>query len=379
MQKLIHLETIYESDEIALKTDIPTLTSELTNDSNFVIDANYVHTDNNFSDTEKSKVDSALQTLPNGTVIDTNYVHTDNNLTDGLVGLIQGADQVESYPTLQTALIGINNFDSGQFNIGQSILIVQIDVPDLWLSNTFNVSVPYTYVSDAQFIADVVAGGGSLQVGYYNVSFLETSKIDLDNYLQISNNLSDVNDQQTALNNITNHNGGNIGDVLAIGVDKDVYFKTLSKSDVGLGNVDNTSDANKPVSTAQATAIGLKQDALGFTPENVANKKTSLAENSDTYYPTQKAVKTAVDAKQDTITPTVDTTPVDTDYIITQRSGGWLKTLVSDWKNYFQTKLTFSTDIEADKLSTTKVSTIKPMVDWVNLKIGDIETLLSAL
>ena len=36
----------------------------------------------------------------------------------------------------------------------------------------------------------------------------------------------------------------------------------LTKSDVGLSNVDNTSDANKPVSTAQATAIGLKQDTL---------------------------------------------------------------------------------------------------------------------
>ena len=42
-----------------------------------------------------------------------------------------------------------------------------------------------------------------------------------------------------------------------------------------------------------------KQDALGFIPENSANKKTSLADNSDTYYPTQKAVKTAVDAKTD--------------------------------------------------------------------------------
>lgn len=36
----------------------------------------------------------------------------------------------------------------------------------------------------------------------------------------------------------------------------------LTKSDVGLSNVDNTSDADKPVSTAQATAIGLKQDTL---------------------------------------------------------------------------------------------------------------------
>lgn len=36
----------------------------------------------------------------------------------------------------------------------------------------------------------------------------------------------------------------------------------LAKADVGLSNVDNTSDANKPVSTAQGVAIGLKQDAL---------------------------------------------------------------------------------------------------------------------
>lgn len=34
--------------------------------------------------------------------------------------------------------------------------------------------------------------------------------------------------------------------------------KALTKSDVGLGNVDNTSDANKPVSTAQQTALNLK-------------------------------------------------------------------------------------------------------------------------
>lgn len=36
---------------------------------------------------------------------------------------------------------------------------------------------------------------------------------------------------------------------------------TLVKGDVGLGNVDNTSDANKPVSTAQAAAINAKVTA----------------------------------------------------------------------------------------------------------------------
>ncbi len=37
---------------------------------------------------------------------------------------------------------------------------------------------------------------------------------------------------------------------------------TLTRSDVGLGNVDNTSDANKPVSTATQTALNAKQDTL---------------------------------------------------------------------------------------------------------------------
>jgi hypothetical protein len=39
---------------------------------------------------------------------------------------------------------------------------------------------------------------------------------------------------------------------------------TLAKGDVSLGNVDNTSDANKPVSTAQDAAIALKIDASKF-------------------------------------------------------------------------------------------------------------------
>jgi hypothetical protein len=40
----------------------------------------------------------------------------------------------------------------------------------------------------------------------------------------------------------------------------DKTFQTLDKAAVGLGNVDNTSDANKPVSTAQAAANALKAD-----------------------------------------------------------------------------------------------------------------------
>ena len=39
-------------------------------------------------------------------------------------------------------------------------------------------------------------------------------------------------------------------------------FRALTPSDVGLSNVNNTSDANKPVSTATQTALNAKQDTL---------------------------------------------------------------------------------------------------------------------
>ena len=42
--------------QILNKPSIPAMTSDLTNDSNFVSDANYVHTDNNFTSEEKTKL-----------------------------------------------------------------------------------------------------------------------------------------------------------------------------------------------------------------------------------------------------------------------------------------------------------------------------------
>lgn len=59
------------------------------------------------------------------------------------------------------------------------------------------------------------------------------------------------------------------------GVPEDVAVATLKtdlvlvKGDVGLGNVDNTSDANKPVSTAAQTALDLKAPSDGATLTNV--------------------------------------------------------------------------------------------------------------
>ncbi len=68
----------------------------------------------------------------------------------------------------------------------------------------------------------------------------------------------------------------------------DKTFQILDKDAVGLSNVDNTTDAGKPVSTATVTALGLK--------ENTANKSNQTAlGTSDELFPTQNAVKIYVD------------------------------------------------------------------------------------
>lgn len=51
---------------------------------------------------------------------------------------------------------------------------------------------------------------------------------------------------------------------------------SLVKADVGLGNVDNTSDANKPVSTAQQTALNLKLNTSDYTGAEILNKITTV-------------------------------------------------------------------------------------------------------
>ena len=52
---------------------------------------------------------------------------------------------------------------------------------------------------------------------------------------------------------------------------------TLAKADVGLGNVDNTSDANKPVSTATQTALnGKANTSHGHVISDVTNLQSSL-------------------------------------------------------------------------------------------------------
>jgi hypothetical protein len=91
----------------------------------------------------------------------------------------------------------------------------------------------------------------------------------------------------------------------------------LVKSDVGLGNVDNTSDASKPVSTAQQTALDLKADLANptFTGTVAGITKTHVGlgnvdNTADASKPVSTAQQTALDLKANLADPTFTGTVV---------------------------------------------------------------------
>lgn len=89
----------------------------------------------------------------------------------------------------------------------------------------------------------------------------------------------------------------------------------LSQSDVGLANVDNTSDANKPISTATQTALNAKENSItpGTTAQYFRGDKTfqtldksavglgNVDNTSDANKPVSTATQTALNAKQNTL------------------------------------------------------------------------------
>lgn len=101
-------------------------------------------------------------------------------------------------------------------------------------------------------------------------------------------------DLVSAINEAAESGGGGKVDAVTVnGVEQPVEDKTakitVDKTTVGLGNVDNTSDADKPISTAQATAIADAKKAGTDAQAAVA----SLAEATQTAL-NEKLNKTAV-------------------------------------------------------------------------------------
>jgi hypothetical protein len=84
---------------------------------------------------------------------------------------------------------------------------------------------------------------------------------------------------------------------------------TLTKTDVGLANVDNTTDANKPVSTAQQTALNLKANIASPTFTGTPIVPTASAGASTTQVANTAFVAAGLGLKADLASPALTGTP----------------------------------------------------------------------
>lgn len=118
--------------------------------------------------------------------------------------------------------------------------------------------------------------------------------------------------QQTALNLKANIASPTFTGTVTIPTGGSITAPTgLVKGDVGLGNVDNVADASKPVSTAQQTALDLKaplaSPAFTGTPTGITKSHVGLGSvdnTADTAKPVSTAQQTALNLKANIASPT---------------------------------------------------------------------------
>ena len=185
-------------EDKAVDIAVPTKTSDLTNDSNFAVDASYIHTDNNFTNTLKTKLDgitagaepnviatikvnNTAQTVTDKTVNITVPTNT-NQLTNG--ANFQTDTQVQA--AINSALEGITGID---FQVVQSLPATGTKGVIYLISNgssaASNIYDEYIWLSSSN--------------SYEKIG---TTQVDLTNYVQFSDLVELTNGE---IDNITNN------------------------------------------------------------------------------------------------------------------------------------------------------------------------------
>jgi len=216
------------------------------------------------------------------------------------------------------AISSLGNFSNIDWKLGPKFLKIEMDVS---AGNNFILlgTTQFQSVAYAQFAntveAEKITGIVPVEKGGTGVNSLASLKAALSidkNTIGLSN-VNNTPDTAKPISNATkvalDRKADTADLVLKAPLASPTFTGTvggITKTMVGLSAVDNTSDLAKPISTATQTALDTKVSTETFsttiaTKENATNKSTAtdLGGNttSDILFPTQKAVKTYVDAQ----------------------------------------------------------------------------------
>lgn len=131
----------------------------------------------------KSEADALLNDKQN---TEDNSLDTTSKTVVGAINevnsIAKGSNQALSFANYSAMVTEFNSLTGNEYSVGQNVMVVTLEVPDLWISGIESTSSTYTYTTDEAFTA-ALATNGYVQVGYYKLSALETQKVDLTNYV----------------------------------------------------------------------------------------------------------------------------------------------------------------------------------------------------
>lgn len=216
--KTIAISSQINTDAFALKTEIPTKNSQLTNDTNFISDVNYVHTENSYTTTEKTKL-SNIEEYAN------NYIHPNTDAIRHVTDV-----QISAWDSKVDSVVGKQLSTEDYTSTEKTKLSGIADNANNYTHPLSHPPSIITQDSTNRFVTDTEKttwNGKQSALGFTPVPQTRTV-----NGHELSSNIS------------------------------------VTQTDIGLSNVDNTSDVNKPISTAtqsQFDANSLRQAFIRST------------------------------------------------------------------------------------------------------------------
>ena len=213
----------------------------------------------------------------------TNALYATATFTDGLILLI------DNPYTLYKKTSGTKTAVAEPTNTDVVNATVNMMRPDSYMGLTINGIIDSTWPPVIPDSRTYVCDSFTTLLGLTNIKKGEIAIIGDYTYLLITNDYHYTTNWIQLKSRITDYS----------------LISGLGKDHVGLANVDNTSDLNKPISTATATALGLKADqsatatALGLKADQSATYTKTEVNNLLTAKQTQiTALQTAITTMQ---------------------------------------------------------------------------------
>lgn len=106
---------------------------------------------------------------------------------DKINAVILGRSDAIAFDRYFYMVNALSTYDKKKYNVGQSIYIRTLNVPDVWIYSVDDVYEEYFYEND-EVLIDSLQNPGFVKIGYYTIAALETGKISLDDYVTVDTN-----------------------------------------------------------------------------------------------------------------------------------------------------------------------------------------------